>query len=340
MAICYNNKVKERVPGRLTPRREKESNRMDIMDYKARIMDHCREIITGKDEVIEKVLICFLCSGHILLEDLPGTGKTMLLRAFAAGIGGSFRRIQFTPDLLPSDLTGINFYNQKSGEFEFRPGPVFANMILADEINRATPRTQSSLLEAMAEGQVTVDGKTHDMAEPFMIMATQNPLETHGTFPLPEAQTDRFFMRLSLGYMDAESELKVLMDEDRVEKVKTLPSCVTPEETRAAKEMVKTVEVTRDVANYLLGIVSATRQDARVRIGVSTRGAIALYRAAQARAALAGHAFVRPEDVKELAPSVLAHRLTLIGSSSRQEAENLVQEIVETVPVPLEDVSR
>lgn len=309
-----------------------------ILSYRDRVIENCRRIIVGKDEVIEKVLITFLCSGHVLLEDLPGTGKTMLLRAFAASTGGSFKRIQFTPDLLPSDLTGINFYNQKSGEFEFRPGPIFANMILADEINRATPRTQSSLLEAMAERQVTVDGKAHDMAEPFMIMATQNPLESHGTFPLPEAQTDRFFMRLSLGYMDRESEISVLLGDDKVETVKTLPACVSPEETTAVKAAVREVEVTSDVAAYIMDIVEQTRKDARIRIGVSTRGAQALFRASQAKAAISGRDYVMPEDVKELAPSVLAHRMTLVGSGSRAEAESVIKGILKDVRVPLEEV--
>ena len=186
----------------------------DYSQYRRKILDNCGKVIKGKDQIIDKVLISFLCSGHILLEDVPGTGKTMLLRSFAKTVGGSFKRVQFTPDLLPSDLTGINFYNQTTGQFQFREGPVFANMVLADEINRATPRTQSSLLEAMAENQVTVDGETYQMAEPFMIMATQNPLESYGTFPLPEAQTDRFFMRLSLGYMDRAEEIAVLQGED------------------------------------------------------------------------------------------------------------------------------
>ena len=187
---------------------------MNYVEFRKKALENIGKVIKGKDAVIENVLITFLCSGHILLEDVPGTGKTMLLRAFANTIGGSFKRVQFTPDLLPSDLTGINFYNQATGQFQFRQGPVFANMVLADEINRATPRTQSSLLEAMAEHQVTVDGDTHMMAEPFMIMATQNPLESYGTFPLPEAQTDRFFMRLSLGYMDRQEEIAVLRGED------------------------------------------------------------------------------------------------------------------------------
>ncbi len=308
-----------------------------FVTYKQKILDNCRKVIKGKDDVIEKVLISFLCSGHILLEDVPGTGKTMLLRAFAKTLGGSFKRVQFTPDLLPSDLTGINFYNQATGEFQFRPGPVFANMVLADEINRATPRTQSSLLEAMAEHQVTVDGDTYPMAEPFMIMATQNPLESYGTFPLPEAQTDRFFMRLSLGYMLRDEELSVLRGEDTAAVVETLSQMVTDEETAALKQAVKDVAVSEDVAGYIMDIVEATRNHRQIRIGVSTRGALALYKASQAAAALAGRNYVIPQDVKQLAPCVLAHRLTVASTARQGNAENLIEEILETVTVPLED---
>ena len=307
-----------------------------LTEYRDRVLGQCEKVIVGKREVIEKVLICFLCSGHILLQDVPGTGKTMLLRAFAATVGGSFKRIQFTPDLLPSDLTGINFYDQKLGEFRFRPGPVFANLVLADEINRATPRTQSALLEAMAEHQVTVDGECHDMAEPFMIMATQNPLESHGTFPLPEAQTDRFFMRLSLGYMERDQELTVLSGQDTNEIAASLSPLVTPEDTAAAKAAVRAVEVAPDVAGYLMDIVAATRADPRFRIGVSTRGALALYKASQAAAALAGRDYVTPEDVKTLAPAVLAHRIVMAVGGKMSESEALVASVCETCRVPLE----
>ncbi len=309
---------------------------LTITQYRDRVVGQCERVIVGKRDVIEKVLICFLCSGHILLEDVPGTGKTMLLRAFAATVGGTFRRVQFTPDLLPSDLTGINYYNQKAGDFQFRPGPVFANLVLADEINRATPRTQSALLEAMAEHQVTVDGETHPMAEPFMIMATQNPLESHGTFPLPEAQTDRFFMRLSLGYMEREQELSVLTGDDTNAIVASLTPLVTNEDTAAMKRAVREVEVTPEVAAYLLDLVTATREDPGIRIGVSTRGAIALYQASQAAAALAGRSYVVPEDVKQLAPCVLAHRLVRAGSSRLEESEALIRKLAEDVSVPLE----
>ena len=309
---------------------------LNFTDYRDRIIDQCEKVIVGKREVIEKVLICFLCSGHILLEDVPGTGKTMLLRAFAATLGGSFKRIQFTPDLLPSDLTGINFYNQKSGEFQFRPGPIFANLVLADEINRATPRTQSALLEAMAERQVTVDGETHAMTEPFMIMATQNPLESQGTFPLPEAQTDRFFMRLSLGYMERSQELSVLTGEDTNDIVATLKPQVTLEEIAALKRAVQKIEVTPDVASYILDLVTATRMSSRIRIGVSTRGALALYKASQAYAALQGRGYVTPEDVKDLAPSVLAHRLVTAGVSKMADSEAIIRELAAECRVPLE----
>jgi len=309
---------------------------VNFVEYRRKVIEQCEKVIVGKTEVIEKVLICFLCSGHILLEDIPGTGKTMLLRAFAAAIGGSFKRIQFTPDLLPSDLTGINFYNQKSGEFQFRPGPIFANLVLADEINRATPRTQSALLEAMAEHQVTVDGDTHTLSQPFMIMATQNPLESHGTFPLPEAQTDRFFMRLSLGYMERSQELSVLSGEDTGKLVARLTAVVSEEETLAVKRGIEAVEVSRDVTEYIMDIVTGSRTDSRIRIGVSTRGALALYKACQAAAALAGRSYVIPEDVKRMAPAVLAHRIVIAGVSTRMESEAIIRELTGNCRVPLE----
>jgi len=304
--------------------------------FRDRVIGNCSKVIVGKEKEIFYVLVGFLCSGHILIEDIPGTGKTMLLRAFANTMGGSFKRVQFTPDVLPSDLTGISFYNQKTGEFEFRPGPLFANMILADEINRATPRTQSSLLEAMAERQITVDGVTYPMAEPFIIMATQNPLESHGTFPLPAAQTDRFFMRVSLGYISRAEELSVLAGRDTLETVNELKPQTTLEEISRLKKMCREIEVSADVAGYLMDIVERTRNDNRIRIGVSTRGAIAAYRAAQAAAGLEGRDFVLPEDVRGLAPRVFSHRLTLSGVSGTGEDLRIMEDIIQSVPVPLE----
>ena len=307
-----------------------------LTDFRDRIVGNCSKVIVGKEKEIFDVLVCFLCSGHILLEDVPGTGKTMLLRAFAKTTGGSFKRVQFTPDVLPSDLTGINFYNQKTGDFEFRPGPLFANMILADEINRATPRTQSSLLEAMAERQVTVDGVTHPMADPFMIMATQNPLESHGTFPLPDAQTDRFFMRLSLGYMIRDEEMSVISGRDALDIVSDLEPQTSPDEISMIKKMCREVEVSADVVGYLMDIVERTRTDSRIRIGVSTRGAIAAYRAAQASAGLEGRDFALPEDIGRLATRVLAHRLSLSGISGAGEDVSIIEDIISSTPVPLE----
>ncbi len=299
------------------------------------VVENCSRVIVGKEEVIRRVLTCFVCSGHVLLEDVPGTGKTMLLRAFAKTVGGGFKRIQFTPDLLPSDLTGINYYDQKQGEFRFRPGPLFSNIVLADEINRATPRTQSSLLEAMEERQITVDGVTTPLEEPFLVMATQNPLESYGTFPLPEAQTDRFFMRLRLGYMTREQELSVLGRKSAPALIEELEQVVSAEETAWIKAHYREVQVSPAVAGYLMDIISATRYESRFLSGVSTRGAIALYQAAQVTAAFAGRDYVIPEDVREMAPWVLAHRVST-GTAHTQDAEKLLDEVLERVPVPTE----
>lgn len=307
---------------------------MDISrftDYRDKFVQNCSKVIVGKEDVISLVLTSFICSGHVLLEDVPGTGKTMLLRAFSKTVGGNFKRIQFTPDLLPSDLTGINFYNQKSGEFEFRPGPLFSNIILADEINRATPRTQSSLLEAMEERQITVDGKTTILEEPFMVMATQNPLESYGTFPLPDAQIDRFFMRLSLGYMTREQEMSVLSRPSTTDLVESLEQMVSEEDTAYVRKAYVETRVSEDVLGYIMDIIEATRSISNFVTGVSTRGAIALYKASQVTALFQGRDYVIPEDVKYVAPHVLAHRISSDGARH-------IQEILERVPVPLENI--
>lgn len=311
---------------------------MDIglfQSYHQKVLDNCSRIILGKQETISLVLTSFICGGHVLLEDLPGTGKTMLLRAFATTIGGQFKRIQFTPDLLPSDLTGLHFYNQKKGDFEFRPGPLFSNIILADEINRATPRTQSSLLEVMEERQITVDGSTFQLAEPFMVMATQNPLESYGTFPLPEAQVDRFFMRLSLGYMEREEEIQVLSRPNTQELLETLETVVTSEETTYLKSHFHEIYVSSEVVGYLMDIVEQTRTSGLYENGASTRGALALYKASQVYAAFDGRDFVLPEDIREMAPHVLTHRLIPAGDHEERGTE-LLTELIAKVPVPLE----
>ena len=305
-----------------------------------RVVDNCSKVIVGKEDAIQLVFTCFLCSGHVLLEDVPGTGKTMLLSAFSKTIGGKFKRIQFTPDLLPSDLTGINFYNQKTSDFQFREGPLFSNIILADEINRATPRTQSSLLEAMEERQISVDGTTTQLEEPFMVMATQNPLENYGTFPLPEAQIDRFFMKLKLGYMNREEELSVIRRPSSSQIVETLECVVSLEEIEQLKQMIPQIQMSDEVADYLMEIVTRTRTDSRFTLGVSTRGAIALYKASQVTAALSGRDYVLPEDVRYVTPYVLGHRIASGGPTRAGDVEEYIAKLLSEIPVPLETIRK
>ncbi len=308
-------------------------------EFRQTIIGATSRVILGKEAEIERILVALLCRGHVLLDDVPGTGKTMLARSIAISLGGEFRRIQFTPDLLPNDVTGVSVYNQKSGEFEFRAGPVFANVLLADEINRATPRTQSALLEAMSETQVSADGVTRPLPTPFIVLATQNPVEFEGTFPLPEAQLDRFMMRMSLGYPTFDDERNVLDGQRHGHPIDDLKQASDLRTLADLQRTVGDVHVDDTVIEYLLRLVRATRDRPEVALGASPRGSLALHRAAQALAAIRGRSFVLPDDVKELAPSILAHRVLVSAEHSLRgvTSDALVRSLMESTELRLVD---
>ncbi len=310
----------------------------DVPELSKRIIDSVDRVIVGKRAVTELVLVALLCEGHVLVEDVPGVGKTTLARSVARSIGGKFRRLQFTPDLLPSDVSGIVFFNQKSGDFELRPGPIFSNILLADEINRATPRTQSALLEAMEERTVTIEGDTLPLPRPFLVLATENPVELEGTFPLPEAQLDRFFLRLEIGYPGAEEEMELLARFQTANPLEDLEPVTTPEELLTAVRSCRETYVDNDLRAYIIDIARATRAHDTIRLGVSPRGTFALFRASQALAAIRGRSFVIPDDVKEVSRAVLAHRIMLSPEARLRgrHAGQIIDEIVAGLNVPVE----
>jgi MoxR-like ATPase len=308
----------------------------DLKVFGERLIHNLESVIIGKRQSVELIVVGLLCQGHALIEDVPGVGKTMLARSLAKSLDATFNRIQFTPDMLPSDVTGVSIYNQQTRDFEFRPGPILGQIVLADEINRATPKTQAALLEAMEEHQVTVDGVTHILPKPFMVLATQNPIEYEGTFPLPEAQLDRFLLRVRLGYPTIQDEIHILEQQQLHHPIEKLESVYTGDQVLEAVEAVKSIFVSAPVKRYIVDLVTRTRQSSDVYLGSSPRGSLALFRAGQARAALAGRDFVLPDDVKTLAQSVLAHRVIVNPAARLREvsAERIVQEIVASTNVP------
>lgn len=308
-----------------------------VRELAEKIVANVERVIVGKRDSVELAVVAMLCEGHILIEDVPGVGKTMLARALAISLGCTFKRVQFTPDLLPNDVTGVSVYNQRTAEFEFRAGPAFANVLLADEVNRATPRTQSSLLECMGERQVTVDGVTRPLSRPFLVIATQNPVEYEGTFPLPEAQLDRFLLRLRLGYPTLDDERQVLTNLRRSHPIDAIEQVADADQLLAAQAQITDVHVEDAVRDYILNVVRATREHPDIALGASPRGSLALYRASQALAALRGRDFVTPDDPKSLAPFALAHRLIVRPESQLRgrTAESVLAGILASTEVPL-----
>ena len=309
-----------------------------VQNMADKIRHSVQRVIVGKDDVIDLAIIALLCKGHVLVEDVPGIGKTTMAKALAQSLGCTFNRIQFTPDLMPTDVLGVNFYNQKSGDFEFRAGPIFSQILLADEINRATPRTQSALLEAMGERQATIDGVTRAISEPFMVLATQHPIEMEGTFPLPEAQLDRFMLRIKLGYPSPDEESDILLRFQKDTILPALDPVTTESELRPLQDAVTTVRVDDTIRMYVVAITQATREHDGLSLGASPRAALSLYKTAQAKAALDARDFVTPDDVKGMAETVLAHRMILTSNSRLRgrTTEMIVEEVLDSVPVPIE----
>ncbi|UCF61948.1 MAG: MoxR family ATPase [Anaerolineaceae bacterium] len=308
----------------------------DVQKLADRLIANIEKVIIGKTEAVRLTVLGLLCRGHILIEDVPGTGKTMLARSLAQSIGCTFRRIQFTPDMLPSDITGVSIFNQKSREFEFRPGPIMAQIVLTDEINRATPKTQSALLEAMEERQVTVDGVTYPTPELFMVLATQNTIEYEGTFPLPEAQLDRFLLRIHLGYPGTLNEIEMMQRQKLGHPIHELESEIGVEDLLAAQSAIQKITLTDEIERYIVDLVEGTRGHDEVYLGASPRGSLALYRTSQALAAIMGRDYVIPDDVKQMAVPTLAHRLVLASAARIQEidARDIIQELTRKIPIP------